>query len=110
MDAKPEQRAEVGGVGGSCTERRGVVISMTGGVEGAERQVLRLIVPMVLETSTHLIQFQYVTKIYSLGSTIFMRSYTVEHYISSFGGNWYSVVHFTHQAVHDTYVEKIGKP
>ena len=25
------------GEGGSCTERRGVVISMTGGVEGAER-------------------------------------------------------------------------
>jgi len=28
---------ELGGEGGSCTEGRGVVISMTGGVEGAER-------------------------------------------------------------------------
>ena len=30
---------ELGGEGGSCTEGRGVVISMTGGVEGAERGV-----------------------------------------------------------------------
>jgi len=29
---------EIVGEGGSCTERRGVVISMTGGVEGAERE------------------------------------------------------------------------
>jgi len=29
---------KLGGEGGSCTERRGVVISMTGGVEGAERE------------------------------------------------------------------------
>ena len=28
----------MGGEEGSCTERRGVVISMTGGVEGAERE------------------------------------------------------------------------
>jgi len=35
-DAKPERGAEIGDSGGSCTERRGVVISMTGGVEGAE--------------------------------------------------------------------------
>jgi len=34
-DMKPERGAEVGGVGGSCTERDEVVISMTGGVEGA---------------------------------------------------------------------------
>ena len=37
-DAKPEGQEEIGGEGGSCTERRGVVISMTGGVEGAERK------------------------------------------------------------------------
>jgi len=37
-DAKPERGAEIGDSGGSCTERRGVVISMTGGVEGAERE------------------------------------------------------------------------
>jgi len=34
---KPERQGKLGGEGGSCTERRGVVISMTGGVEGAER-------------------------------------------------------------------------
>jgi len=34
----------------------------------------------------------------------------VEHYIGSFVGNRCSVVHFTHQAVHDAYVEKTGKP
>ena len=37
-DAKPERQEKLGGEGGSCTERRGVVISMTGGVEGAERE------------------------------------------------------------------------
>jgi len=36
-DAKPGRQVELGGEGGSCTEGRGVVISMTGGVEGAER-------------------------------------------------------------------------
>jgi len=35
-DARPVLGAEVGGEEGSCTEGRGVVISMTGGVEGAE--------------------------------------------------------------------------
>jgi len=35
-DAKPERQVKLGGEGGSCTEGRGVVISMTGGVEGAE--------------------------------------------------------------------------
>ena len=39
-----------------------------------------------------------------------MRSYTVEYYIGSFVGNLCSVVHFTHEAVHDAYVEKTGKP
>ena len=39
-----------------------------------------------------------------------MRSYAVEPYIGLCRGNRYSVVHFTHQAVHDTYVEKTGKP
>ena len=39
-----------------------------------------------------------------------MRSYAVEHYIGSFVGNHNSVVHFTHQAVHDAYVERTGKP
>jgi len=37
-DAKPEGQGELGVCGGSCTERRGVVISMTGGVEGADRE------------------------------------------------------------------------
>ena len=37
-DAKPERQPELGGEGGSCTERRGVVISITEGVEGAERE------------------------------------------------------------------------
>ena len=37
-DAKPEGKVELGGEGGSCTERRGVVISMTGGGEGAKRE------------------------------------------------------------------------
>ena len=36
-DAKPDKRRRKRGEGGSCTERRGVVIAMTGGVEGAER-------------------------------------------------------------------------
>jgi len=36
-DEKPEEREKIGGMGESCSERRGVVISMTGGVEGAER-------------------------------------------------------------------------
>jgi len=66
--------------------------------------------PWYVEAPAYLIQFQYVTKIYSLGSIIFMRSYAVEYYIGSFVGNQCSVVHFTHQAVHDTYVEKMGKP
>jgi len=35
---KLEKREEIRGEGGSCTERYGVVISMTGGVEGAERE------------------------------------------------------------------------
>jgi len=39
-----------------------------------------------------------------------MRSYVVEHDIGSFVGNRCSVVHFTHQAVHDAYVEKMGNP
>ena len=30
-------KEKIGGEGGSCTERRGVVISMTGGVGGVER-------------------------------------------------------------------------
>jgi len=51
-----------------------------------------------------------VTKIYSLGSIIFMRCYAVEHYIGSFVGNQCTFVHFTHQAVDDAYVEKTGKP
>jgi len=34
----PERRVQLGGEGGSCTERCGVAISMTGGVEGAERE------------------------------------------------------------------------
>jgi len=66
--------------------------------------------PWYVETPAYLIQFQYGTKIYSLGSIIFMRSYAVEYYIGSFVGNQCSVVHFTHQAVHNTYVEKMGKP
>jgi hypothetical protein len=51
-----------------------------------------------------------VTNMYYLGSIIFMRSYAVEHYIGSFVGRRYSVVHFTHQVVHDAYVERTGKP
>ena len=34
---KPERQGKLEGEEGSRTERRGVVISMTGGVEGAER-------------------------------------------------------------------------
>ena len=37
-----------------------------------------------------------------------MRSYAVEYYIGSFVGNQCTVVHFTHQAVHDAYMEKTG--
>jgi len=44
------------------------------------------------------------------GSIIFLRSYAVEHYIGSYMGSRYSVVHFTHQTVHDAYVEITGKP
>jgi len=36
-DAKPQGQETLGGWGASCTERREVGISMTGGVEGAER-------------------------------------------------------------------------
>ena len=39
------------------------------------------------------------------GSVVFMRSYAVEHYIGSYRGDRYSVVHFTHQTVHDAYAE-----
>jgi len=39
-----------------------------------------------------------------------MRSYAVENYIGSFVRNRCSVVHFTHHAVQDAYVEKTGKP
>ena len=35
-DTRPVKGAGVQGKEGSCTERRGVVISITGGVEGAE--------------------------------------------------------------------------
>jgi len=37
-DPNPEKRDKIGGEGGSCPERRGVVISITGGVEGAVRE------------------------------------------------------------------------
>ena len=43
------------------------------------------------------------------GSVIFLRSYPMEHYIGSYVGSRYSVVHFTHHTVHDTYVELTGK-
>ena len=42
------------------------------------------------------------------GSVVFMRSYAVEHYIGSYVGERYSVVHFTHQTVHDAYAEMTG--
>jgi len=42
------------------------------------------------------------------GSVVFLRSYAVEHYIGSYVGNRYSVVHFTHQTVHDAYAEMTG--
>jgi len=45
-----------------------------------------------------------------LGSVIFLRSYAVEHYIGSYVGTRYSVVHFSHQTVHNAYVELTGKP
>ena len=38
-----------------------------------------------------------------------MRSYAVEHNLGSFVGNGCTVVHFTHQEVHDAYVEKTGR-
>ena len=43
------------------------------------------------------------------GSVVFMRSYAVEHYIGCYCGNRYSVVHFTHQTVHDAYSEMAKK-
>jgi len=39
-----------------------------------------------------------------------MHSYAVEHFIGSFVGNRCSVVHFTHQAVQNAYVERTGEP
>ena len=61
-------------------------------------------------TLAHPIQPQFVTKIYSLSSIIFLHSYALEHYTGSFVRHQYSVVHFTDQAVDDTYVDKTGKP
>ena len=37
---------------------------------------------------------------------MFMRSYALEHYIGAFTGKRYSVVHFTHQSVHDLYTQE----
>ena len=51
-----------------------------------------------------------VANMYYLGSIIFMRSYAVEHYIRSFMGCRSSRVYFTHQVVHDAYVERTVKP
>ena len=39
----------------------------------------------------------------ALDSIVFMRSYSVEHYIGAFSGDHYSIVHFTNQSVHDAY-------
>jgi len=38
-----------------------------------------------------------------------MRSYALEHYIGAFTGTRYSVVHFTHQSVHDFYTQETGE-
>ena len=64
--------------------------------------VSRLIVRLVRKNYTLSLQIAISKKrIYDLGSVIFLRSYAVKHYIVSFVGNRYSVIHFTHQSVHD---------
>ena len=44
-----------------------------------------------------------------IGAVVFMRSYALEHYIGAFTGTRYSVVHFTHQSVHDFYTQETGE-
>jgi len=44
-----------------------------------------------------------------IGAVVFMRSYALEHYIGAFTGTRYSVVHFTHQSVHDFYAQETGE-
>jgi hypothetical protein len=41
-----------------------------------------------------------------IGAVVFMRLYALEHYIGAFTGKRYSVVHFTHQSVHDFYTQE----
>lgn len=44
-----------------------------------------------------------------IGAVVFMRSYALEHYVGAFTGKRYSVVHFTHQSVHDFYTQETGE-
>lgn len=38
-----------------------------------------------------------------------MRSYAVAHYIGSYTGERLSLVHYTHQCVHDSFTEQTGE-
>ena len=41
-----------------------------------------------------------------LGSAVFLQSYAIAHYIGCYTGERLSLVHYTHQSVHDSYTEQ----
>ena len=41
-----------------------------------------------------------------IGTVVFMRLCALEHYNGAFTDKRYSVVHFTHQSVHDFYTQE----
>ena len=61
---------------------------------------------LFLEVTTLLVNADFNT---GIGAVVFMRSYALEHYIGAFTGTRYSVVHFTHQSVHDFYTQETGE-
>ena len=65
-----------------------------------------LVSVLFLELTTLLVNAGSNTRI---GAVVFMRSYALEHYIGAFTGKRYSVVHFTHQSVHDFYTQETGE-
>ena len=58
---------------------------------------------LFLEVTTVLVNADSNT---GIGAVVFMRSYALEHYIGPFTGTRYSVVHFTHQSIHDFYTQE----
>ena len=60
-DTKPDGQVKLGREGGSCTEGRGVVISMTGGVEGPEREANLRLEPGLYPSQSLMADIDYVS-------------------------------------------------